>query len=507
MGKKNILYLSAIIIFAAGLRILALTTQGSFWFDEIFTVYFAGLDLPEMFSFIIYDHNPPVHFLLIHYWLKLFGSNEIIVRLSSLIFGLANIGLIYLVGQQLFSKRIGQLAGFLGAISLFQIYYSVEARMYSLLLFLTLLSFYFFWRLLNQYKFKNLILYLGFTVLALLTHLTGLFVLLIQNAFVLYLYFQKELKLNFKKWFFGQLAVVIVFGIWFGPMVYLKLQEGLNILQGWYFTQTTRHFFLENLNNFFIFGRYQEFINLILQIIILGLLILAVIRISRPDKRFIVDFDRSGQIILLLLWLFLPLAVGFIFNVNVTKYYIIASPALYLLAAKGLDNLKLTKKYLALFLIIVFLLIWPLAPHNVTAAWPEVIQYIEDQSTDNSKVIANPFILTLPLKFYDLQGVTLEGFYPVDDEPNLDLRIVKKNWFPQITEDNAEKLQQATYNFDRILLVTFYVDQSRQDDFVKKWFLKNGWQITDERLFPADVGVITLIRSQTVNSRSSAYFF
>ena len=71
-----------------------------------------------------------------------------------LIPGSLSVLLIYKFGKELFNKNAGLIAALIMAVSVFQIKYSQEARTYSLIVFLTLLSNYFFLRLLSGYKFK-----------------------------------------------------------------------------------------------------------------------------------------------------------------------------------------------------------------------------------------------------------------------------------------------------------------------------------------------------------------
>ena len=58
--------------------------------------------------------------------------------------------MIYAVGRQLFNKQVGLVAALILALSSFNITYSQEARMYTLMVLLALLSMYFFWRFLQQ---------------------------------------------------------------------------------------------------------------------------------------------------------------------------------------------------------------------------------------------------------------------------------------------------------------------------------------------------------------------
>jgi len=81
------------------------------------------------------DNHPPLYFLLLRLWRDLFGSDEMSVRLLSVIFSLAAVVLIYLAVGELSPDRPGAAlwaAALTGAAPLL-IHYGRYVRMYSLL--------------------------------------------------------------------------------------------------------------------------------------------------------------------------------------------------------------------------------------------------------------------------------------------------------------------------------------------------------------------------------------
>jgi mannosyltransferase len=85
----------------------------------------------------------PVHDLLLHAWIALFGSSLAAMRALSAAFGVASILLVYLVVCELFQesaltrddvKTVAGLSALLFAVNLVTIKYSHEARMYPLML-------------------------------------------------------------------------------------------------------------------------------------------------------------------------------------------------------------------------------------------------------------------------------------------------------------------------------------------------------------------------------------
>jgi hypothetical protein len=86
-----------------------------------------------------YEVHPPLYFLLA--WLSAqVGDPTVWIRIPSLALGVAAIPLTYLVGRDVISRPAGVVGAAVVALSPYAVYYSTEARPYSALLFLSLLS-------------------------------------------------------------------------------------------------------------------------------------------------------------------------------------------------------------------------------------------------------------------------------------------------------------------------------------------------------------------------------
>ncbi len=147
--RTNHWLLVVILLLAFCLR-LAYVADKETWYDEAFAVLYAEKQLGS----IIYgtvtpvegaaaDIHPLLYYFFLHGWMGL-GQSLLVVRFPSVVFGLLSLCLLFLIARQLFDAQIGLLAVALGAISPFHIWYSQEARMYSLLCLASLLSIYFF---------------------------------------------------------------------------------------------------------------------------------------------------------------------------------------------------------------------------------------------------------------------------------------------------------------------------------------------------------------------------
>lgn len=214
--KKIYLLLGLILLLGLSSRIYNLSTE-SYWMDEAFSVHHAALnDFSSLnYNVAMTEAAPMGYYLLLHYWISFFGSTEFIVRMLSVLFGVLSIGVLYFVVRLFFDLNVSLLAAFLMAISMEQVLFSQEARIYSLFTFLTLVMVYFFarWFLSLRKREERSVFFYGY----LCTMLVALYVNYITIvpvsllSLVLCCYF-REYKKFFFKWFIG-LGIVLLLAI------------------------------------------------------------------------------------------------------------------------------------------------------------------------------------------------------------------------------------------------------------------------------------------------------
>lgn len=157
--------LTIVTAVAALLRFHSLAAK-SFWFDEGVSVAIARLDWYN-FARILWrrEANMSLYYLLLHYWLH-FGGSEFFVRSLSVLFAIASVPLIYLLGRYLFDSRVGLIAAALLAVNAYHVQYSQDARSYSLMVLLCLLSSFYFLKCLREPTRHNREVYVLSSVLA-----------------------------------------------------------------------------------------------------------------------------------------------------------------------------------------------------------------------------------------------------------------------------------------------------------------------------------------------------
>jgi mannosyltransferase len=121
------------------LRFLALSPM---WIDEAQTVEIARRSWSGLLSALRHDGSPPFYYLLLHAWMKVFGTGAFAARALSGVLSVAALPLIWRVARHLgASRRNAWVAVLLLATNPFAIRYATEARMYSLVVLLWLLAF------------------------------------------------------------------------------------------------------------------------------------------------------------------------------------------------------------------------------------------------------------------------------------------------------------------------------------------------------------------------------
>jgi hypothetical protein len=79
------------------------------------------------------DTSPPLYYLLLRAWTRVVGVSDLALRLFSILFSVACVGLVAALGREIANARAGWMAAGLFVIAPMSLYYSTEGRMYSLL--------------------------------------------------------------------------------------------------------------------------------------------------------------------------------------------------------------------------------------------------------------------------------------------------------------------------------------------------------------------------------------
>jgi len=177
--------------------------NASLWGDEAFAAVLAQHLPLEIIAKVAKDTSPPLYYLFLHFWMRLFGTSEIAIRALSFSFFLLTCFFIYLIGKKLFGQKTGILAAALSLVNPFLFHYAFEGRMYALLVLACTASIYFYLK-------KSWFWYIVATLAALYTHHFALLVIAVQGIWFLISVFQKK-----KRFFSNSFWAFLIVGLFF----------------------------------------------------------------------------------------------------------------------------------------------------------------------------------------------------------------------------------------------------------------------------------------------------
>ncbi len=133
--------LAALVVLAALLRLSTLDLQ-SFWYDEAYVpVHTLHPSLMATLRSVEHRENtPPLWYVMIWGWSRVFGTGMLALRLPSALAGIATVPVAWGIGQQLAGRRAAIATAALVATNPLLVWYSQEARAYGLFVLMAALA-------------------------------------------------------------------------------------------------------------------------------------------------------------------------------------------------------------------------------------------------------------------------------------------------------------------------------------------------------------------------------
>ncbi|TSC90496.1 MAG: Uncharacterized protein G01um10145_168 [Microgenomates group bacterium Gr01-1014_5] len=430
-------------ILVLGLVLRLINVNQSLWLDEATSILAAS---KLSYSAIIHqfspgDFHPPAYYLLLKFWIGIFGSSEVTVRSLSVVFGVVTIYLVYSLTRKLFDNTTALIAALLLATAPLHIYYSQEARMYILetLLVVKIMQLVitiimgkqriFTW--ISLFAFSGLLLYTDYLPLAIFISI-GLYLLIFENKV-------------FRKYFFGWMGIfiglVIVYLPWL-PILKLQLAVGTVVkvnAPGWWealgktdFKQLT----LVPLK--FAIGRITSYNKILYYSLASIPVVLYAITISRS----LFDWRKTS---LIWLWLVVPLGAFAVLGLYLPIFsyfrFLFVLPAFYILAAVGAQSLGKLGRVLIALLVVCNLAasgIYLAAPRFQREDWKGAVEWIEINSQETSA--ASIFVTDGQRDPYYYYSKNVPSFGPSGIDLNFDkiwlMRYVQPIFDPEDTVRN-----------------------------------------------------------------------
>ena len=307
------------------------------------------------------DFHPPLYYFVLKIWNYVVGDSVVSMRLLSALFTSSAVFFIYPLCKRVMSPVNAFVVLILYSFSPLNLYYSQEARMSAMNLFLNIGSVYFLTvlavknlTLKETFKDKTVYLYIIFTASALYTHYFSFFIVIAEVLYIIYLN-----RLNFSKYMsylVSWLLIAVSYLLWISTFL-----EHMRKGQSWRMSQSLAQVLNEYVNyikdmNFGLYYHYTDltlikyltiFLSLVLILPFIGILL-------RKEKK-----SNDKTIVLVLLAAFVPLVLAGIISfrqkVEFYRYLSIIVPYILILLVYGLT--KWNKKALVYPVIFCFGLI------------------------------------------------------------------------------------------------------------------------------------------------------
>ncbi len=214
--------LLGILLVAFALRTYLLGAQ-NLWWDEGLAIWAVRKGLVDMTLWTASDVHPPLFFWGLLGITRVAGLGEFAARFPSALYGLLTIPFAYQLGRRLVGQRVGVLTALLVALSRFHVWWSQEMRMYMLAGLLGTASLYFMVRWWQRersnapHAWRALIPYVLASAGALYTLYLSIFVIVVQNAFLLIIGLSlpaAERWRIWRRWLVGQVITALSFVPW-----------------------------------------------------------------------------------------------------------------------------------------------------------------------------------------------------------------------------------------------------------------------------------------------------
>ncbi len=432
-------YITAIFIFIANVLFKKYNLDNaSLWLDEANNIYISLQTWNEIFERTINNSNGPIFFFISNIWQKIFGISVFSVRFLSVLFGSFSAVAIFYFARKYIDIRTAIFAVIIFTLSKIQFFYSHEARSYTFISFLTILSFYYLFKLFEKSNIKNLIILTIIYILLFHSHILVAIIIPIHFYIALLKYRQ-----NKKAFIFVNSSLVfttITLVIWVMANPWLGGKETV-----WGKIPTFQSFV--NLMSLYS-GSINNLYLLIL--VFIGYVSMTIYN-YRKIKGF--DYDKFVMFQSLLLWAILPVVVIYFVSVYynprfIPRYMLYATPGLYLLFAFLISQIKTS--VLIKIGLLVFIITYSIKGINLNPykgeSWKEIVSYIKekDYDMDSTLIVVSP----------EFQIPSFSYYYDIDafkDYLNTVKILKKKNVF--FPEDFSMFRKYKLENFRNIGLV------------------------------------------------------
>jgi len=459
MTQKNSFHHLFIALLAVAFAIRLMGLSKGIWLDEYVTNFVASqgslIDVLRMVRHV--DTHPPLYHLLLALW-SYIGNDEPFLRLLSVTISMATLALMMRWMRQ-YANLAALLAGLFFATTPILLRYSQEIRGYGLLIFATVLTFFFATMISKQPQKSRGYFGLAFGLgLAVSTHLVGIMLVMPLYAFILMASKLNEWKIYWKWLLLTVVPALLAFlFIFFFYLIYLD-----EFTKEWWMPTISGHWLIHTSGSLLGFPALSWLLNV------------------RPGN---VNFAESVTVILLLGTILILLRLGdwrrsvpfltaaLIYGLELIFYSLIRKPILIdrtalpgLILLIGFVAIQIASmrrgalQYVFLTGITLFSFIfigyWTTSKAwQPVEEWQETAQAVQEQWQPGDIVVFYPAFIEGPIRYY---------FSELSEES-----IVKINYHPILNEvetDLNNRLAESTEtNYSPVIFVV-----ARTDSIIQK---------------------------------------
>jgi hypothetical protein len=218
VGARVAIGLAALTAVAVVIRVIALR---GIWIDEAISVQQARLPWHEMLATLqANDVHPPFFQAIMWVVVRVVGSGALALKLPSILAGMAMVPVMYITGKALYDRRTGIVAAVLASVAPFLVWYSQEARMYSLFMLLATLAVFGQVQALRRGRVVDWAIFVASTAALLWTQYFAVLPVAVQQlAFVGALWQRRHDRRERRRVFLGWLLCVIAIAALVAPLV------------------------------------------------------------------------------------------------------------------------------------------------------------------------------------------------------------------------------------------------------------------------------------------------
>jgi len=412
------------ILLPAGLMALGLVLsmwdldRESLWQDELYTARTVGYPVFGIIhNSVVQDLNPPLYYLILHVWSKVFGLSETALRFPSALFSVITVGLVYYLGTMLWTGRAGLYAGLLTAMSSYLLPYAQEARCYSLLAMLGVLSMIALWKMMYEDSRRWFWIYIITSALMLYCHFYAIFHLFAQVVFIgsLYVLDQPRFRGSSRRVLSAWLVTGVLFVPWavvlLGQMQRVHGQSTYLKPPTWVDIPWVIKVFSADSTKFGIF-----------LLAVCGFWYLSVFPVRDENGRRQRRFDGSewNKAWFLGVWILCTVIPPFVMSrilspIYSTRFMVGCTAAFYLLVGRGLGNIPF--RMIRIGVVVVLLLVFGYENYSWFARhhreqWRESVRCLDGLAGPEELVVFQPlFYGSLAYSYYGTRNdiVPFEG--------------------------------------------------------------------------------------------------